>query len=95
MRVPFGSIATGAGFPRLLLGYVEYLALLFLPGVAVIELFKLGGAFSSGERLGLAFGLSMAVDVLVLAFRRALVRRFSANAISLRSAPILGAWIQR
>jgi len=53
----------------LLLGYLEFVALLFLPGVAFIELFKLGGEFSFAERLGLAFGLSMAVDVLVLAFR--------------------------
>ena len=72
---------SGAGSPSLLLGYLEFFALLFLPGAAVIE------------TLGLAFGLSMAVDVL--AFRRALVRRFSANALSVRSAPILGAWVQR
>ena len=53
----------------MLLGYVEFVALLFLPGAALIELFRLGGEFSFAERLGLAFGLSMAVDVLVLAFR--------------------------
>jgi hypothetical protein len=53
----------------LLLGYLEFVALLFLPGVAFVELFKLGGDLSFDERLGLAFGLSMAVDVLVLAFR--------------------------
>jgi hypothetical protein len=53
----------------LLLGYIEFIGLLFLPGVAFIELFRLGGDFSFAERLGLAFGLSMALDVLVLAFR--------------------------
>ncbi len=53
----------------MLLGYLEFVALLFLPGAAFIEIFKLGGEFSFAERLGLAFGLSMAVDVLVLAFR--------------------------
>jgi len=53
----------------LLLGYLEFVALLFLPGAAIIELFNLGGEFSFAERLGLAFGLSMAVDVLVLALR--------------------------
>jgi hypothetical protein len=53
----------------LLLGYVEFVVLLFLPGAALMEVFKLGGEFSFAERLGLAFGLSMAVDVLVLAFR--------------------------
>jgi hypothetical protein len=53
----------------LLFGYIEFLALLFLPGIAVMEIFQLGGDFSFAERLGLAFGLSMAVDVLVLAFR--------------------------
>jgi hypothetical protein len=53
----------------LLLGYLEFVVLLFLPGAALIELFQLGGEFSFAERLGLAFGLSMAVDVLVLAFR--------------------------
>jgi hypothetical protein len=53
----------------LLLGYLEFLALLFLPGVAFMELFRLGGEFSLAERLGLAFGLSMGLDVLVLAFR--------------------------
>ena len=53
----------------MLLGYLEFVALLFLPGAAFMELFKLGGEFSFAERLGLAFGLSMAVDVLVLAFR--------------------------
>ncbi len=53
----------------MLLGYLEFVALLFLPGAAVVELFQLGGEFTFAERLGLAFGLSMAVDVLVLAFR--------------------------
>jgi hypothetical protein len=53
----------------LLLGYLEFVALLFLPGIAFIELFGLGGDYSFAERLGLAFGLSMSVDVLVLAFR--------------------------
>ena len=53
----------------MLAGYLEFLVLLFLPGLAVIEVFKLGGALSFAERLALAFGLSMAVDVLVLAFR--------------------------
>jgi len=53
----------------LLLGYLEFLALLFLPGVALMEIFRLGGEFSFAERLGIAFGLSMAVDVLVLALR--------------------------
>ena len=53
----------------MLLGYLEFLALLFIPGVAFIELFQLGGELSFTERLGLAFGLSMAVDVLVLAVR--------------------------
>jgi hypothetical protein len=53
----------------LLLGYVEFVALLFLPGVAFMELFRLGGGLSFAERLGVAFGLSMAVDVLFLAFR--------------------------
>ena len=53
----------------MLLGYLELLALLFLPGVAFMELFRLGGEFSLAERLGLAFGLSMGLDVLVLAFR--------------------------
>jgi hypothetical protein len=53
----------------LLLGYVEFMALLFLPGMAFMEIFELGGEFSFAERLGLAFGLSMAVDVLVLVAR--------------------------
>ncbi len=53
----------------MLFGYVEFVALLFLPGAALMEIFKLGGEHSFAERLGLAFGLSMAVDVLVLAFR--------------------------
>jgi hypothetical protein len=53
----------------LLLGYFEFVALLFLPGIAFVELFKLGGELSFAERLGLSFGLGMAVDVLVLAFR--------------------------
>lgn len=53
----------------MLVGYLEFLALLFLPGLALLEIFRLGGDFSLSERLGLAFGLSMAVDVLVLAFR--------------------------
>ncbi len=55
----------------MLLGYVEFVALLFLPGIALIELFKLGGSsdLSFAERLGLAFGLSMGLDVLVLAVR--------------------------
>jgi len=53
----------------LLLGYVEFVALLFLPGLAFMELFAVGADLSFAERLGLAFGLSMAVDVLVLAFR--------------------------
>jgi len=53
----------------LLLGYLEFIALLFLPGIAFIEVFRLGGEFSLAERLGLAFGLSMGLDVLVLAFR--------------------------
>jgi hypothetical protein len=53
----------------LLLGYLEFVALLFLPGIAFMELFRVGGDLSFAERLGLAFGLSMAVDVLVLAFR--------------------------
>jgi len=53
----------------LLLGYLEFVALLFLPGVAFMELFRLGGDLPFAERLGLAFGLSMAVDVLVLVFR--------------------------
>jgi hypothetical protein len=53
----------------LLLGYLEFVALLFLPGVAFMELFQVGGDLSFAERLGLAFGLSMAVDVLILAFR--------------------------
>ncbi|MDA4118380.1 MAG: hypothetical protein OK455_08560, partial [Thaumarchaeota archaeon] len=53
----------------MLLGYLEFVALLFLPGAAFIEIFRLGGEYSFAERLGLAFGLSMAVDVLVLALR--------------------------
>jgi hypothetical protein len=53
----------------LLFGYVEFVALLFLPGLAFMELFGVGADLSFVERLGLAFGLSMAVDVLVLAFR--------------------------
>jgi hypothetical protein len=53
----------------LLFGYLEFVALLFIPGVAFIELFRLGGEFSLAERLGLAFGLSMGLDVLVLTFR--------------------------
>ena len=53
----------------MLLGYLEFIALLFLPGIAFIEVFRLGGEFSLAERLGLAFGLSMGLDVLVLAFR--------------------------
>ena len=53
----------------MLLGYLEFVALLFLPGLAFMELFRVGGDLSFAERLGLAFGLSMAVDVLVLAFR--------------------------
>ncbi len=52
----------------MLLGYLEFIGLLFLPGLAFIELFRLGGEYSFAERLGLAFGLSMAIDVLVLAF---------------------------
>ena len=53
----------------MLLGYIEFVALLFIPGIAFMELFRLGDDFSFVERLGLAFGLSMAIDVLVLAFR--------------------------
>jgi hypothetical protein len=53
----------------LLLGYLEFIALLFLPGIAFVELFQLGGEYSFAERMGLAFGLSMGLDVLVLAFR--------------------------
>jgi hypothetical protein len=53
----------------LLFGYVEFFALLLLPGLAFMELFRLGADLSFAERLGLAFGLSMAVDVLLLAFR--------------------------
>jgi hypothetical protein len=53
----------------LLLGYFEFIGFLFLPGVAFIELFRLGGDFSFADRLGLAFGLSMAIDVLFLGFR--------------------------
>ena len=53
----------------MLFGYLEFVALLFLPGLAFMELFRVGGDLSFVERLGLAFGLSMAVDVLVLAFR--------------------------
>jgi hypothetical protein len=53
----------------LLVGYLEFVALLFLPGAAFIELFRLGDERSFAERLGLAFGLSMAIDVLALAFR--------------------------
>jgi hypothetical protein len=53
----------------LLFGYVEFVALLFLPGLAFMELFRVGADLSFAERLGLAFGLSMAVDVLALAFR--------------------------
>jgi len=53
----------------LLLGYFEFVALLFLPGLAFMELFQVGDDLSFAERLGLAFGLSMAVDVLVLVFR--------------------------
>jgi len=53
----------------LLLGYLEFVALLFLPGMAFMELFRVGGDLSFAERLGLAFGLSMAVDVLALTFR--------------------------
>jgi uncharacterized membrane protein len=47
----------------LLLGCVEFIALLLLPGVAFTMLFKPGGDFSFAERLGLAFGLSIAVDL--------------------------------
>ena len=53
----------------MLLGYLEFVALLFLPGMAFMELFRVGGDLSFAERLGLAFGLSMAVDVLALTFR--------------------------
>lgn len=53
----------------MLFGYVEFLALLFIPGAAVMEIFQLGGELSLAERLGIVFGLSMAVDVLVLVFR--------------------------
>ncbi len=53
----------------MLLGYLEFVALLLLPGAAFMELFRLGGDLSLTERLGLAFGLSMALDVLVLAVR--------------------------
>ena len=53
----------------MLLGYFEFVALLFLPGLAFMELFQVGDDLSFAERLGLAFGLSMAVDVLVLVFR--------------------------
>ena len=47
----------------MLFGYVEFVALLFLPGLAFMELFGVGADLSFAERLGLAFGLSMAVDV--------------------------------
>jgi len=47
----------------LLLVYLEFVALLFLPGATIIELFKLGGEFSFAERLGLAFGPGMATDL--------------------------------
>jgi hypothetical protein len=53
----------------LLFGYVEFVALLFLPGLAFMELFGVGVDISFAERLGLAFGLSMAIDVLILVFR--------------------------
>jgi hypothetical protein len=53
----------------LLLGYLEFVALLFVPGLALMEVFRLGGEFSFTERLALAFGLGMAIDVLTLAFR--------------------------
>jgi len=53
----------------LLLGYLEFLGLLFLPGIAFIELFRAGTGYSFAERLALAFGLSLAIDVLVLAVR--------------------------
>ena len=53
----------------MLLGYLEFVALLFLPGLAFMELFGVGTDLSFAERLGLAFGLSMAIDVLLLAFR--------------------------
>ena len=39
-------------FFSLLLGYLEFVALLFLPGVAFIELFRLGAEYSFAERLG-------------------------------------------
>jgi hypothetical protein len=61
---------------------LEFVALLFLPGLAFIELFQLGREFSFSERLGLAFGLSMAIDVLVLAFRT--------SGLSVGSRPLLG-----
>ena len=53
----------------MLLGYIEFVALLFIPGIAFTEIFRVGEHFSFVERLGLAFGLSMSIDVLVLAFR--------------------------
>jgi len=65
----FGFIAVRRSLCRLLVGYLEFVVLLFLPGMALIELFRLGGDFSLAGRLGLAFGLSMGLDVLVLTFR--------------------------
>lgn len=52
----------------MLFGYVEFFALLLLPGLAFMELFGVGTDISFAERLGLAFGLSMAIDVIVLTF---------------------------
>jgi len=46
----------------LLFGYVEFVALLFIPGLAFMELFGVGADLSSRSGWGLrAFGLSMAV----------------------------------
>ena len=66
---PFGFIAAPPSPHSLLLGYLEFVSLLFIPGLALMEVFRLGGEFSFAERLGLAFGLSMAIDVLVLVVR--------------------------
>src|SRR5580692_1343414 len=68
-QAPFEIYSASPAVQALLLGYVEFVALLLLPGAAFVELFRVGGDLSLAERLGLAFGLSMAIDVLVLAFR--------------------------
>ncbi len=77
----------------MLLGYLEFIALLFLPGLAVVEVFNLGPELSLAERLGLAFGLSMAVDVLVLAVKTTLGRGIDTTTLGALLAVSLVAFV--